>query len=74
VATNQSLNLLGQEGQTGNAISDLTVGKGAVQGGLYSSIGKNISDLGLMYGMGMFGNSGGGGGTTPVPVNTGRLI
>jgi len=73
-ATNQSLSLLGQAGQNQNAISDLTVGKGAVQGGLYSSIGRNLSDMGLMYGMGMFNQGGGGGGATGVPVNTGRII
>ncbi|TAL13949.1 hypothetical protein EPN95_04650 [Patescibacteria group bacterium] len=53
-ASGQALSLSVPIGQTAGNIADLTTTQGAVQGGLYGSIGNNLSQLGLLYGMGAF--------------------
>jgi hypothetical protein len=57
----ESANLLGAAGGPAGNLSNLAVSQGAVTGGLYGSIGSDLSQMAMIYAMGGFGGGGGGG-------------
>jgi len=57
-AAGQSAQLLGAAGGPAANMSNMAIQQGAVTGGLYGSLGKDISQLGLLYGLGAFNNGG----------------